>query len=80
MMNTYIYDKPRINERLYMGLQASTAEQKLRAIETLRGFDKTFGQEKSKEGERKEKDMKKIAKDQGKKGRDGRTAHEGPKK
>jgi hypothetical protein len=80
MMNTYIYDKPRINERLYMGLQASAAEQKLRAIETLRGFDKAFGKERSKEGERKEKDVKKIAKDQGKKGRDGGTAHEGPNK
>ena len=63
-----------------MGFQASAAEQKLRAIETLGGFDKAFGQEKRKEGDRKGKDVKKIEKDQGNKGRDGRTAHEGSKK
>jgi hypothetical protein len=66
MMNTYIYDKPIVNERLYIGFQTSTREQKLRAIETLRGFDKAFGQEKRKEGERK--------------GSDGRMAHKGSKK
>jgi hypothetical protein len=66
MMNTYIYDKPRVNERLYMGFQVSAEEQKRRAIETSREFDKAFGQEKRKEGDRK--------------GNDGKKEHEGSKK
>jgi hypothetical protein len=78
MMETCIYDEPGVNERLYMGFQASVQEQKWRAIETLQKFHKAFGQEKGKEGEKKEIDGKE--KDQGKKGRGGKKGHEGLKK
>jgi hypothetical protein len=57
MMDTYIYDNPGTNERLYMGFQAPIQEQQRRAFEAVRKFEKAFEKE-GKEGEKAKEDEK----------------------